>query len=510
MQYSIRKKMFLTSIITTMFSFLIIFICFNLIINNHIEKEALSQLNNAISTTENFSISVTINNNNYSGTIASDVNVYGDKSASDSVSAEEIRKAYEVTSDADNMQDYNIDMQKIHADTYELIDYVDASLIIPQSQSSDVNYFLVNSYDNSLIYPYVPNTSTINSSTRFYRDYEIIPILNYVSENDVFSPKKVTLNNTSYYVTESPVNENIKAIFYTNVQPLKNLSNNINIILLGLLFLSGTIIITLTMGFSNGMIRSIQKLCLFANNIGSGNLQPQNLSLKEKELSVLENDMNDMAKKLSEHDEEQKKFFQNVSHELKTPLMSIQGYAEGITSHVFEEEKAAEAAEIILSESDRLTEMINNLICLSKMDSNDRIEKNEKFDIAYLLKELAEKSKDISNNKNIIYVQKGDEFIVSGNKEEFKTAILNIISNCIRYAKTQIYINCNCEKRYIKICDDGEGICEKDMPYIFKRFYKGKDGCSGIGLAITYAAIKNMNGIITAENDNGAVFNIKL
>lgn len=500
MKYSIRKKMFLISIATTIFSFLIIFICFNLIINNHIEKETISQLNNAILKTQSFSISMTIKDKDDISISKNnlDSDKYNDETISDKIEKEKIKgESYSVT-------------VSIPDDAYKLIDYVDESLIISENSSSDVNYFIADSSDNSLIYPYVPNVSSTQNNTRFYRDYEIMPILNYVSKNDVISPKQVTLNNTAYYITESPIDENIKAIFYKNVQPLKNLANNINIILLGLLFLSGIIIIAFTMGFSNGMIQSIQKLCLFANNIGSGNLQPQNLCLKEKELCILENDMNDMAKKLSEHDEEQKMFFQNVSHELKTPLMSIQGYAEGITSHVFEEEKVVEAAEIILSESDKLNEMINNLICLSKMDSKDRIEKNEDFDIVYLLKELADNSKNISNNKEIIYIHEGDEFIVSGNREEFKTAILNIISNCIRYAKTQIHIVCNCENRYIKIYDDGDGICKKDMPHIFKRFYKGKEGCSGIGLAITYAVIKNMNGTINAENNNGAVFNIKL
>ena len=102
---------------------------------------------------------------------------------------------------------------------------------------------------------------------------------------------------------------------------------------------------------TNGLVLSIDKLCSFSNDIGNGIFKPKMLNLKETELSGLETNMNHMAKKLSEYDAEQKTFFQNVSHELKTPLMSIQGYAEGISAKLFKSQKVIEAADIILEEN---------------------------------------------------------------------------------------------------------------------------------------------------------------
>ena len=76
-----------------------------------------------------------------------------------------------------------------------------------------------------------------------------------------------------------------------------------------------------------------------------------------------------MAYKLEENDVEQKTFFQNASHELRTPLMSIQGYAEGIKCGVFEDEESkGEAVDVIIAETERLSNLVENLLSISKMD----------------------------------------------------------------------------------------------------------------------------------------------
>ena len=84
----------------------------------------------------------------------------------------------------------------------------------------------------------------------------------------------------------------------------------------------------------------------------------------------------------------------------------------------------------------------------------------------------------------------------------------NLISNAVRYASKEIRLSCHSsgESAIIRVADDGPGIAEEDLPHVFERFYKGKDGKHGIGLAIAQSVAEAYQGTLTARNENGAVF----
>ena len=90
-------------------------------------------------------------------------------------------------------------------------------------------------------------------------------------------------------------------------------------------------------------------------------------------------------------------------------------------------------------------------------------------------------------------------------------AVINIISNCIKYAKSEVIVTIYSEKNdvVIKISDDGNGIAQNDLPHIFDRFYKGKQGNFGLGLSIALSAVEFMGGSVKAYNEGGAVFEIR-
>lgn len=206
-----------------------------------------------------------------------------------------------------------------------------------------------------------------------------------------------------------------------------------------------------------------------------------------------------------------KYFFQNASHDLKTPIMNMQGYAEGISTNVIKDH--TRAAEVILNESERMGNLVEEILYLSRLDCGQVNINNEKVDISELIYfclgrielEATQKSIDIQVIMGKIPEIKGDEVWL-------EKAISNILSNALRYARTKITLTCTAEKKYIKIVigDDGAGINEKDISHIFERFYKGKEGNTGIGLAIAKEAVKLHRGSITVRNNNGAEFQIKL
>ena len=210
--------------------------------------------------------------------------------------------------------------------------------------------------------------------------------------------------------------------------------------------------------------------------------------------------------------ERQQTFFQNASHELKTPLMAIQGYAEGIQAGVMD---TGSAAEVILAESDRMTELVDELLDISKIDMGRQPLTLSEMDVRELLYDSMRAVEPIAAGGGITITPDFPEtpVMVSCDDTRLRRAVTNILSNGVRYARSQLRLTCRTDKRHvmIQIQDDGDGIAEADLPHIFDRFYMGKSGKSGIGLALTKEIIHLHKGTIRAYNgDGGAVFEISI
>ena len=208
--------------------------------------------------------------------------------------------------------------------------------------------------------------------------------------------------------------------------------------------------------------------------------------------------------------ERQQTFFQNASHELKTPLMAIQGYAEGIQAGVMD---AGGAAEVILEESDRMTELVEELLDISKIDMGRQPLTLSETDIRELLYDSIRAVEPAAAASGITITPDFPEepVMVKCDDTQMRRAVTNILTNGLRYAHSQLCLTCRPDKRnvIIRIQDDGDGIAEGDLPHIFERFYMGKSGKSGIGLALTKEIIHLHKGTIRAYNgDTGAVFEI--
>lgn len=209
--------------------------------------------------------------------------------------------------------------------------------------------------------------------------------------------------------------------------------------------------------------------------------------------------------------ERQQTFFQNASHELKTPLMAIQGYAEGIQAGVMD---TGGAADVILEESDRMTELVEELLDISKIDMGRQRLTLSETDIRELLYDGIRAVEPIAAGGIAIVPDFPEEpVMVSCDDTQLRRAVTNILSNGVRYVRSQLRLTCRTDKRHvtIRIQDDGDGIAEEDLPHIFDRFYMGKSGKSGIGLALTKEIIHLHKGTIRAYNgETGAVFEISI
>ena len=219
-----------------------------------------------------------------------------------------------------------------------------------------------------------------------------------------------------------------------------------------------------------------------------------------------------LGRKIEQSQEAQRRFFQNSSHELKTPLMAIQGYAEGIQTGVIE---PIDSAEVILEESDRMAKLVEEILSISKIDAHRLVLNMAIVDVKEVLYDCLRAVEPIQKEADIkaevdfsvppIYV-KCDE-------DQLSRAFTNVIVNAIRHCCGEFSVSCKENGKYcvVKVSDNGDGLSSEDIPHIFDRFYTGKKGNTGIGLALTAEIIKLHRGTITAYNDSyGAVFEIKI
>ncbi len=325
-------------------------------------------------------------------------------------------------------------------------------------------------------------------------------------------------SGTDYIAIIKPVSEKNTfglgwIIIYSSLQKVNQLQMGVNLILFAILVFSALVIVLFSSVVSKKISAPFSSLNQHIRAIAERNFGAKIQIPVYDELQEFVNNINVMSEKLETYDKAQKTFLQNASHEFRTPLMSIQSYAEGIKYDVVDKNAAAN---IIIDESKRMTNLVEDLLYLSRLDT---IEENYNFtrlDFNDLISNCIERVSGIAIKSNIkITAQKLNRSLaVYADEEKLSRAITNIISNCIRYAASTVSIisktNEN-KKIELTISDDGPGFATNELPNIFERFYKGRKGNFGLGLAISKNVIEKHNGeIIAANTPTGALFKIEL
>lgn len=238
----------------------------------------------------------------------------------------------------------------------------------------------------------------------------------------------------------------------------------------------------------------------------------------EKTISELKTANNELKKDIenkNKTDEMRKEFLSNVSHELKTPIALIQGYAEGLREQVNDDAANREFyCEVIMDEASKMNIMVQKLMTLNELEfGNDNITM-ERFDIISLIKNYIQ-SASILTGQNNIKVRMDEYPPTFVWADEFKTeeVFMNYFTNAVNYASGDRIIDVKLVKRdksvRISVVNTGEPIPDESLEYIWDKFYKvdkartREYGGSGVGLSIVKAIMKSMNqqyGVINYEN----------
>lgn len=296
--------------------------------------------------------------------------------------------------------------------------------------------------------------------------------------------------------------QNYYVFVFANVTPIADFERYINYLLLSLMVIVGLVAIITIFLTSRKLDKHFGALKSYILRVGNRehDLQPENFAYREfNEVGQTVDRMNDM---IDANQRSQQLFFQNSSHELRTPLMSIQGYAEAIQEGVAADDK--EAAAVILDESRKMAELVDDILTLSKIESTQQTLKLESLNLIDLLYDVSWHLKAKADARGISFKHDFEEdyLDIEADEKLIERAITNILSNAVRYAKKEITISSRKLTNQVEIClsNDGNPISAKDQARLFERFYKGEGGHFGIGLAITKEIIDRHHGKIQVDS----------
>lgn len=269
-----------------------------------------------------------------------------------------------------------------------------------------------------------------------------------------------------------------------------------------LVFLIGALLaIWLSYYLTNKLVTPLSRLQLQLKKIEKRQFDDIERVRATGEIKEVEQSVYEMARELERYMNSQKIFFQNASHELKTPLMTIQGYAEGIKDGVFQGADRDKGLEVMVKEIKRLKGIINEMILLAKLDT-EKGYKPVMLSGHDLIHSVIERVIPLLGEHDIEVKHHIEEDLpIYADEEKVLRALTNIVVNAIRHAEEKILIRAYVEQKKIVISieDDGSGVDEELIPHIFHRFIKGKDGETGLGLAIARAIIEQSDGKITVD-----------
>jgi signal transduction histidine kinase len=244
-----------------------------------------------------------------------------------------------------------------------------------------------------------------------------------------------------------------------------------------------------------------------------------------REVQDLTKAFNKMTDRVETSQKSQRDFVANVSHELKTPLTSIQGFAQALKDGTAATPALKErAADVILNESDRMHQMVLDLLDLAKLDAGTAEIRRIPVNLHEIFSDLLEKFKPLIEKSEVRLIYKPVALpIIQGDPDRLHQVFSNLLDNSIKFTPPGENISIEFTNHFNEIevilSDSGKGISEKDLPHVFERFYQGdpsrkggKEHGTGLGLAIALEIIQAHDGKIDVSSKlgEGSTFTVKL
>lgn len=268
---------------------------------------------------------------------------------------------------------------------------------------------------------------------------------------------------------------------------------------------------TLVLVIASHIVKPIRKLTEATKKVASGNFDVKVYSDRNDEVGDLVDNFNLMVKELNSIEYLRKDFVRNISHELKTPIASIQGFTKLLADENLSKEEKKEYIDIILEETKRLSNLSSNMIKLSKVENQEIIINKKKFRLDEQIRKVIIMLEEQINEKKLKVELETKEISIIQDEDLIMEIWINLLNNAVKYTnnngKIEIKIDETDTYVEVKIKDNGIGIEEEKQCRIFERFYQAEvshsaDG-SGLGLAIVKRIVELIKGKIRFESKQG-------
>lgn len=418
------------------------------------------------------------------------------------------------------------------------------SIILDYSNKYNITIALVDSFTNKAIYSSAREgdglISRIQDGFIGNQNQDIL----YTNNNYTIILHK-TMQNTSFIEGFGYCSDNqTMVIMSTPVASLKESVSISNRFLIYMAIIGFIITVILTFIIAKMITYPILELSEISNKMGKLDFTAKYIGNRSDEIQTLGQNMNYMSDRLKKAidelqeanellkedikrkeaiDEMRKDFIANVSHELKTPIALIQGYAEGLNEGLCEDEESRKYyTEVILDESEKMNKMVKQLLTLSSLESGNSILHKENFNLTSLIESVLASISILIGEKNVnIEFDSGKEIFLNADEFKIEEVVTNYISNAIHHVKDsgEIKINVSDDGENItfSVYNTGNPIPEKDLNNIWEKFFKVDKahsrayGGSGIGLSIVKAIVEAHNGTVAVRNIlDGVEFSFKI
>lgn len=283
-----------------------------------------------------------------------------------------------------------------------------------------------------------------------------------------------------------------------------------------LFFLIGIMVIFISAMVSiflaNSIVKPLRDVTKVAEKMADGQFKVRSYVKIDDEIKKLSDTLNYMAEEIIKKEQIKSDFISSISHELRTPLTAIKGWAITLKSEEYSEDQLLmDGLSIIETESDRLSQMVEDLLDFSRFLSGRIILQKEEFDIIKTIEMIGKQWSPRAKTNNINFVLETDNqpIFIIGDENRLKQVLINLLDNAFKFTDENGIVSLSATKEVnqlvLEIEDNGIGISEEDLPNIVEKFYKGKhsNSHSGIGLSICDEIVKLHEGTMTIESEVG-------
>lgn len=264
---------------------------------------------------------------------------------------------------------------------------------------------------------------------------------------------------------------------------------------------------------SRRLARPLLELVAAADDIAGGNLARRVMNSGQDEIGRLAQSFNSMAHNLEAQEKLRRTLLSNAAHELRTPLAIISGELEGMLDGVLPID--CNALQSLHDESRRLTAILDGVDELSRAEASALNLRRETFVLKpFLVNIVARFERTFTEKHAVLLLDCPDQLHINADPDRLCQILINLISNSVRASSTggrvTLVATADGTAVTLAISDNGCGIADEDLPYIFERFYKGKHGGLGLGLAIVQELVTAHGGAVSVRSPAGAGASFRL